>query len=92
MIIIGQNKKYIVNFQKAKGICLGELKDNSRTQVVIRFEKEDLILGEYETLERAQEILEEIAGEYTNYISLENIVGGVQSVCATPNAYYMPEE
>lgn len=92
MIIIGQNKKYIVNFQKAKGICLGELKDNSRTQVVIRFEKEDIILGEYETLERAQEILEEIANEYTNYITLENVVGGVQSVSATPNAYYMPEE
>lgn len=92
MIIVGQNRKYIVNFQKAKGICIGELKNSSIVQIVIRFENEDLILGEYETVERAQEILEEIASEYTNYISLENIVGGIQSVCATPNAYYMPEE
>ena len=46
----------------------------------------------FENTKETKEILGEIASEYTNYISLENIVGGVQSVCATPNAYYMPEE
>ena len=64
MIIIGQNEKYITNLEKANGISITEFNQYDRrkygAEIVIRFDKENVTLGQYKTVDRAKEVLQEI--------------------------------
>lgn len=69
MLIVGQNKKYVCNLEKANGISITELNQYSRTsysaEIVIRFNKENVTLGQYKTVQRAIDILEDILKAYS---------------------------
>ena len=70
MIIVGQDKKKIVNFDNLTQVYITQ--DEEETAYFIRFETVDSLyddLGEYDTEERAKEVLQEIIKAYkeTNY-------------------------
>ena len=71
MIIVGQDKENIVNFEKVNIININQ---SNKKQVVAWFscnekEKNNVLLGEYATEERAKEVLQEII----NYASVSEI-------------------
>ena len=95
MIIISQDRTEIINFDNTLNIALYEDDDDRGWQIYAGMKAPDdnyRILGYYVTKERAKEVLMEITDEFTSYMSLENVVGGIQSVHAIPNAYSMPEK
>lgn len=64
MTIIGQNKKYITNYDNANGISITEFTKYNRTdyaaEIVIRFNKENVTLGKFKNLDKAQKVFQEI--------------------------------
>lgn len=89
MIIVGQDKEKIVNFDNLTQVYITQ--DEEETAYFIRFETVDSLyddLGEYDTEERAKEILQEIAQRYTNWENLK--VGQPSGICSP--RYVMPED
>ena len=71
MIIVSQDRDKIVNFDNLTQVYITQ--DEEETAYFIRFETVDSLyddLGEYETEERAKEVLQEI---YKNYSGFELI-------------------
>ena len=65
MIIVNQDRDKIINFDNLTQVYITQ--DEEETAYFIRFETVDSLyddLGEYETEERAQEIITEIAQSY----------------------------
>ena len=64
MTIIGQNKKYMTNYDNANGISITEFGkyDRSRyeAEIVIRFNKENVTLGKFKTVAKAEKVFQEI--------------------------------
>jgi len=60
MIIMSQDEKQIINFDKIIGIMQKD------TEVMIRLENVDLTIGKYETISRSMEILQEIMISYNS--------------------------
>lgn len=58
MLIVSQDKKTIINFDNIVDIHMSEVGDMVR--IVIENNEIDMNIGEYKTIERAKEILEEI--------------------------------
>ena len=87
MLIVGQNKKYVCNLEKANGISITDLGQYSRSsysaEIVIRFNKENIVLGQYENVERAIEILEDLLKTYTNW--KKNVPGLNNPIYRMPN-------
>ena len=68
MIIVGQDKEKIVNFDNLTQVYITQ--DEEETAYFIRCETVDSLyddLGKYETEERAKEVLQEIVTRYKKY-------------------------
>lgn len=90
MIIVGQEKKRIVNFDNLIQVYITHCEEDN-TGYFIRFETVDSLyedLGEYATEERAKEVLQEIIERYTNW---NNLVCGQPTGFCSPK-YEMPEK
>lgn len=90
MIIVGQEKKRIVNFDNLTQVYITHCEEDN-TGYFIRFETVDSLyedLGEYATEERAKEVLQEIIERYTNW---NNLVCGQPTGFCSPK-YEMPEK
>ncbi len=84
MIILNQKKDIIINFSNVVSIYVQE----KNVQVLMTFIEDALILGKYDTEERAKEVLSEIMERYTNW---NNLVYGQPSGECSPK-YEMPKE
>ena len=90
MIIVSQDKTKVVNFDNLIQIYITQ--DEEETAYFIRLETVNCLyddLGEYETEERAKEVLQEIISKYktTLYNSKTN-----ETVVNVPKVYEMPEK
>ncbi len=98
MIIVGQDKKTIVNFDKVKSIWIDDnVLDKTNTEFEICADGETL--GYYKTEEKAKEILQEIAEKYSSYLQLNGgpaILRGTSDIAPMvfniPKVYIMPKE
>ena len=84
MIIVGQEKKRIVNFDNLTQVYITHCEEDN-TGYFIRFETVDSLyedLGEYATEERTKEVLQEIIERYTNWNNL---------VCGQPTGFCSPK-
>ena len=84
MIILNQKKDIIINFSNVVSIYVQE----KNVQVLMTFIEDALILGKYDTEERAKEVLSEIMERYTNW---NNLVYGQPTGECSPK-YEMPKE
>ena len=84
MIILNQKKDIVINFSNVVSIYVQE----KNVQVLMTFIEDSLILGKYDTEERAKEVLSEIMERYTNW---NNLVYGQPSGECSPK-YEMPKE
>lgn len=90
MIIVGQDKDNIINFDNLTQVYITQ--DEEEKAYFIRFETVDNLyddLGKYETEERAKEVLQGIVSKYktTLYNSKKN-----ETVVNIPKVYEMPED
>lgn len=95
MIIVSQDKERIFNFDNISYIEISANKTTIRCQRT----NENIWLGNYETEERAKEVLQEIVKEYTTYLSITGgpalVQGGMDiqpNVFNIPKVYKMPEK
>ena len=86
MIIVSQDRDLIINFDNV--IVIGIAQNNSKEIDSITVDKEEQYLGEYETEERAKEVLQEITTRHGNW---ENMKMGQPSGICLP-VYEMPED
>lgn len=99
MIIVSQDKDVIVNFNNVENIWINNPLENDDGKFEIRAESysNNMLIGEYETEEKAKEVLQELADTYIGISSLENIVKDLTfdentQVRIRPKVYYMPYE
>ena len=96
MIIVSQNKKKIINFERIAEVIVSDkdicVRDNFEVQ-------KGLIIATYELEERAKEVLQEIVHKYAMYLSIEGgpalVQGGMDiqpNVFNIPKVYCMPKE
>lgn len=100
MIIVNQDRDKIINFDNLTQVYITQ--DEEETAYFIRFETVDSLyddLGEYETEERAQKVLQEIISKYLSYLQLKGgpaILQGQMDIQPNifniPKVYYMPKE
>ena len=88
MIIISQDKKSVYNFDNAKSI---DILDNGVFITDDILADEGTLIGEYETEERAQEVLEEIIENIQHKSFVEMDTNGITSE-VTGGIYRMPKE
>jgi hypothetical protein len=89
MIIVSQDKEKIVNFDNLTQLYITQ--DEEETAYFIRFETVYSLyddLGEYETEERAKEVLQEITTRHENWENMK--VGQPSGICLP--VYEMPED
>ena len=88
MIIVSQDKYNILNFDTTVNIGVEEITTlNDIVQISAQTNGNTIILGKYETEERAKEILQEIVNKYRQY-NLDND----KLVTLLPKVYEMPKE
>ena len=88
MIIINQDKNNVINYDNVKSLWIEDnVLDETNTTFYINADED--FLGEYETEERAKEVLQEIVSKYktTLYNSKTN-----ETVVNVPKVYEMPTE
>ena len=89
MIIVSQNKKNIYNFNNVKSI------DIVGNEIYIT---DDILsdmgtcIANYETEERAKEVLQQIINKYKEYHSLYDVKEQTLGVLNVPKVYEMPKE
>lgn len=89
MIIVSQDKEKIVNFDNLTQVYITQ--DEEETAYFIRFETVYSLyddLGEYDTEERAKEVLQEITTRHGNWENMK--VGQPSGICLP--VYEMPED
>lgn len=95
MIIVGQEKKRIVNFDNLTQVYITHCEEDN-TGYFIRFETVDSLyedLGEYATEERAKEVLEEITKAYIESKKAQETTSMFGFSIIPSNTYYeMPKE
>ena len=89
MILVSQNRKKIINFEKIAEIIVSD-KDICVTD---NFEVQNgLIIATYESEERAKEVLQEIVNVYSSYLNLR---GGKslmsRAMDIPPNIFNIPK-
>lgn len=101
MIILGQDKDLIVNFDNVSSIEVNDVWDNKPGQIL---KANDVLgrrhtLGYYKNEERAKEVLREIANEYSKYLELRGGPAVFQgeidiqpNIFNIPKVYEMPED
>lgn len=98
MIIVSQDKDNVINYDNVKRLWID---DNvlDKTNTTFYINADDDFLGEYETEERAKEVLKEIVEKYSSYLELKGGVAFMQggmniqpNIFNIPKVYEMPEE
>lgn len=84
MVIVNQEKSGIYNFDNIKSIDVVENEVNITDDIL---SNKGMVIGTYETEERAKEVLQEIVGKYKQYNLDDN-----KSVTTLPKVYTMPEK
>lgn len=87
MIIVSQDRKKIINFERIKSIWI-----SNDTEEYFEINADEELLGNYKTEERAEKILEYIIKTYLSYASVKNLTGDIKSIHTIPSAYVMPKE
>lgn len=88
MIIVSQDKDNVINYDNVTSLWIDDnVLDKTNTTFYINADED--FLGEYETEERAKEVLQEIISKYktTLYNSKTN-----ETVVNIPKVYEMPTE
>lgn len=82
MIIVEQNETYLVNFDNVEHITIAENEEKTEYAIIsVTKSKTEIILGVYETEEKAKQILKEIISFYAKCIYDK-----------TFSNFYMPEK
>nr|DAS67808.1 MAG TPA: hypothetical protein [Caudoviricetes sp.] len=81
MLILNQKKNIVINFLNVSSVYV----QDKNVQVLITFMEDSLILGKYNTEERAKEVLNEIIELYKNQINKYHFT-------YVNNVYEMPKE
>lgn len=81
MLILNQKKNIVINFLNVSSVYV----QDKNVQVLITFMEDSLILGKYNTEERAKEVLNEIIELYKNQINKYHFK-------YVNNVYEMPKE
>lgn len=81
MLILNQKKNIVINFFNVSSVYV----QDKNVQVLITFMEDSLILGKYNTEERAKEVLNEIIELYKNQINKYHFT-------YVNNVYEMPKE
>ena len=93
MLIVDQSKSNIINLDRTINIGIEEKSTLiDTTEISAQTDGYTVILGKYETEERAKEILIEIAREFKRVLRTENRGTGQQRFYDVPKVYYMPEK
>ncbi len=93
MLIVDQSKSNIINLDRTINIGIEEKSTLiDTTEISAQTDGYTVILGKYETEERAKEILIEIAREFKRVLRTENRGTGQQRFYDVPKVYYMPKE
>ena len=98
MIIVGQDKMQIFNFDRIKNIWIDDnVLDKTDTEFAICADGENL--GFYTTEKRVKEVLQEIVNEYAKYLRLNGgpaiLQGQIDiqpNIFNIPKVYEMPKE
>lgn len=95
MTIVSQDKKMICNYDNIETIGVGNpLEDNDgKFRILIATVSDnEYTIAEYNTEERAQEVLKEIIKRYNKTLITINRGTGQQKFYDLPKVYYMPEK
>ena len=99
MLIVSQNRKCLLNMERAGTVFLSSLygghEEGKPVKVLASFPlAEDVTesLGEYESEARAVEVLEEIVQEYGMYFRADRGINKSAFAFARPKVYKMPLE
>lgn len=94
MIIVNQEKTYLVNFNNVCQVSLAVDEEETEYAIAVQtVDKEEIIMGTYKTEERAKEVLQEIiiAIRGKNMVQFSN--GEMKEVYPIKNdVYEMPKE
>lgn len=97
MVIVSQDKKYIVNFDNVETIGVDIC--NGQYYLSCTYSDGNSTLGIYNTETRAKEVLQEIVKKYSSYLELKGgpavIQGQVDvqpNIFNIPKVYEMPEK
>ncbi len=98
MIIVSQDKDKIINYDNVQLLWINEHILNKTIKTFYIYADHDF-LGEYETEERAKEVLQEIASKYLSYLELKCgpaiMQGGIDiqpNIFNIPKVFKMPEK
>ncbi len=98
MIIVSQDKDKIINYDNVQLLWINEHILNKTIKTFYIYADHDF-LGEYETEERAKEVLQEIASKYLSYLELKGgpaiMQGGIDiqpNIFNIPKVFKMPEK
>lgn len=99
MIIVSQDKKVVVNFERTNGVKVSKV-DDKKSVIEINYTDGDWkMIAEYKTEERAKEVLQEIAQKFSSYLKLEGgpaiLQGQIDiqpNIFNIPKVYEMPED
>ena len=91
MIIVSQEKTYLVNFNNICQVSLAVDKEETEYAIAVQtVDKEEIIMGAYKTEERAKEVLQEIIKSYRYYRTAE--CDGYTNVLEETAVFEMPKE
>lgn len=92
MIIVSQDKSKIVNFENVEKIYI-DINEERKCRIFAEGHNIITILGEYETEERAKEILDEINKAYNMHgYEIEKDIAVAMILARFRFSYFMPEK
>ena len=95
MIIVSQDKTKILNFDNIEVMGIGNPLENNdgKFQILVDTTNDnEFSIAEYETEERAKQVLQEIIGLYRKCQQVIGERGGVCNFIYPPKVYEMPKE
>lgn len=91
MIIVNQEKTYLVNFNNVCRVTLAVDEEETEYAIAVQtVDKEEIIMGTYKTEERAKEVLQEIIKSYRHYRTAE--CDGYTNVLEETAVFEIPKE
>ena len=93
MIIVNQEKTYLVNFNNVCQVSLAVDEEETEYAIAVQtVDKEEIIMGIYKTEERAKEVLQEIMKKYLEIKCFYNSKYEVMQAIEQPKVFEMPVE
>lgn len=95
MVIVNQDKTMMLNFDNIEAIGVGNPLENNdgKFQILVNTTSDNQYpIAEYETEERAKEILEDLTRLYRKNFQVIGERGGVTDFIHPPKVYEMPKE